>query len=119
MARKITEKTNLKNMNISFEEINEEFVSALNKKQILDLVDILKARCDASDREAARLRGIHTQIFKITKLNKRYERLLKETRIRLAVLKSYMDEINKIEVSEADETYEEILNKIFNEQEER
>lgn len=119
MARKITEKTNLKNINISFEEIDEEFVSALNKKQILDLVDMLKTRYLEADREAARLRGIHTQIFKITKLNKRYERLLKETRIRLAVLKSYMDEINKIEVPEADETYEEILCKILNEQEER
>ena len=115
MARKITEKTNLKNINISLDEIDEKFVSSLSKSQVLDLVDILKTKCIESDREAARLRGIHGQIFKITKLNKRYERLLKETRIRLAVLKSYMDEINKIEIPEADETYEELLNKIFNE----
>jgi len=113
MARKITEKTNLKNINIPFEEIDEEFVSALNKKQILDLVDMLKTKCLESDREAERLRGIHTQIFKISKLNKRYERLLKETRIRLDVLKSYMDEINKIEIPETDTEYEEMLSKMF------
>ena len=115
MARKITEKTNLKNINISFDDIDEKFVSSLSKNQVLDLVDMLKTKCIESDREAERLRGIHGQIFKISKLNKRYERLLKETRIRLDVLKSYMDGICKIEIPEADETYEELLNKIFNE----